>query len=210
MADTTEFFPPGSLDPRPDLHSFRDRWFSSHLVALRERPLYPPAVDRPRTYRFLHLPTFTHPTAVTMTDTGNWRVTRRLTNGRGGYEPGHLVAHHERELTARETRQFNRLMDRVGFWEMPQFDNRFGLDGTECVVEGVRDGRYRLIVRWSPDGTAFADLVEFLLGLLPPPASPEPPQKDIRSFAELQARLEQAGGVAPLVPFRAIPREGSS
>ena len=87
-----EFFPPGVLDESPYLHAFRDTWYVPHLLAMQEQPLYPPDPNQLTTYRLLHLPTFTHPTVVRVTDADGWRVVRKQTDGRGGYERGRLVA----------------------------------------------------------------------------------------------------------------------
>src|SRR5262249_14163752 len=190
-----KYFPPGSLDPRPGLHAFRVSWYTSHLVSMGEGPLYPPAPDGPPTYRFLDLPSFSEPTVVRLVEAdGFWRAVCKRTDGQGGYSPGKLVGNGERELSRAEAKQLSRLLERVGVWEMPSFGEGFGKDGTRCVLEGVQAGRYHVVDRWSPCGTPYAELVEFLLGLsrgLCDP-SPEPPTS-FRSFAELATSM----GVQP-------------
>jgi hypothetical protein len=193
-----EFFPTNALNPRPDLHAFRDQWYVSHLLAMEERPLYPPAPDQPVVYRLLFLPTFQHPAVVRLVEAGRvWRAVYKRSTGRGGYFPGQLAGTAERELSPAEAKQFVGLLDRIDFWDMPPSEDTAGLDGSQAVLEGARDSGYHVVDRWSPRGTPYAELVEFLLGLCRGVGEPAPePPKYLGSFAELAER------------FRVQPSEG--
>jgi hypothetical protein len=163
---------------------------------MAEAPLYPPAADRAPTYRLLHLSTFRQPSLVRLTEaSGVWRALCKRTDGHGGYGAGKLVGTAECELSRPQAKQLGRLLERVGFWEMPSFEECQGLDGTQCILEGVRGGVYHVVDRWSPHGTPYAELVEFLLelcrGVGEPP--PEPP-KYVGSFAELAERFQAPPG----------------
>src|SRR5262245_22610789 len=93
------YFPPGALDPRPDLHASLASWYSSFLRGMSEVPLHPPAPDSPTTYRFLHLPSFTHPSVVRVTEGGGvWQVSGKLTDGQGGFSVGNVVFDSRRAL----------------------------------------------------------------------------------------------------------------
>ncbi|WP_439621472.1 hypothetical protein [Gemmata sp.] len=155
----------------------------------RERPLYPPAPDQPPVYRLLFLPTFTRPALVRVTNAGGWRLVRKHTNGRGGYEPGRLASEAERELTPGEAKRLTKQIERASFWDMPSSERADGLDGWRCVVEGARDGRYHVADRWSPRRTPFAELAEFLLGLSGAVPREARPAKFLGSFAELAERM---------------------
>jgi hypothetical protein len=161
-----EFFPPGALADQPELHTFRARWYAPHLLSMQERPLYPLGADEPEVYRLLFLPTFHEPVVVRLSEVeGAWRAVCKRSDGRGGYGPGRLTTETERDLSAAQANQFRRLLDRAGFWEMPSWEDSAGLDGSQAVLEGVRPGRYHVVDRWSPHGTPYARLVEFLLKL---------------------------------------------
>jgi hypothetical protein len=194
-----EFFPPGALDNNPNIHALRDRWYVSQLLAMKELPLFPPAVDHALVYRLLFLPTFRQPSLVRLTETsGGWRAVCKRSDGRGGYSPGQLAGEMERELSQAEAKRFGRLLDRVTFWKMPSFVECAGLDGSQAVLEGMRAGGYHVVDRWSPMGTPYAELVEFLLGLCRGMGdAPPEPLKYLSSFAELEERL------------RSDPAEGS-
>jgi hypothetical protein len=183
------FFPTNSLAAQPERHESRVAWYAPFLVVMKEGPLYPPAVDRPPTYRLLHLPTFKHPSVVYLAEvSGAWHAVCKRNDGRGGYSPGRLVATSERDLTRAESKQLGRLLNRVGFWDMPSYEECYGLDGTQCVLEGVLAGRYHVVDRWSPHGTPYARLIEFLLGLCPV-FDDSPPPKYLNSFAELEQHM---------------------
>ena len=186
-----EFFPANSLDPRPDLHTFLDRWYVSHLLAMEEKPLSPPAAEEPDVYRLLFLPTFNPPAVVRLTDAeGVWQAVFKRSDGLGGYAPGRLASESARPLPPKQAAEFGRLLERAGFWEMPSSEDSAGLDGSQAVLEGVCASRYHVVDRWSPHGTPYAELVEFLLGLCRGVGEPAPdPPKYVGSFAELAERF---------------------
>jgi hypothetical protein len=193
-----QFFPANALDDRPDLHAFRDRWYVSHLLAMEERPLYPPGNDQPPVYWLLFLPSFRQPAVVRLTEAGGtWQALCKRSDGRGGYSPGRLAGTAERELSRAEAKQFARLLDQVGFWTMPSSEDSAGRDGSQAVLDGARAGEYHVVDRWSPHGTPYADLVEFLLGRCRGVGEPAPaPPKYVGSFAELAERF----GLRPSSP----------
>jgi hypothetical protein len=187
------YFPVGSLDQRVDLHEFRERWYSSHLAAMQEPPLFPPASTSPLTFRLLDLPTWQRPVVVRLTDRdGEWVVVWKRSTGRGGYEPGQLSDMAERVLTMVESKRLAQLLDRVQFWKMTHDDEGHGLDGWQAVLEGVFGDTYHVIDRWSPQSTPFAELAGFLLDLFRTSvAPPAVPPKYARSFAELAERYRE-------------------
>jgi hypothetical protein len=161
-----EVFPQNSLEDRPDGHAFRVNWYVPQLVSMQEQPLHPPVADRPTVYRLLFLPTFERPVMVRLTEAERtWRVVCKRSDGRGGYGPGPLLSEEERDLSPAEAKQFGTLLSGAAFWDMPSFDKTAGLDGSQAVLEGVSEGRYHVVDRWSPRGTPYAKLVEFLLKL---------------------------------------------
>lgn len=159
-----EFFPPNTLSDDSDRHAFRVSWYVPHLLSMQEGPLHPQVAERPVIYRLLFLPTFDCPVVVRLTEgDGVWRAVCKRSDGRGGYDPGPLISENERDLSPAEARRFVRLLDEAAFWEMPSFEKSAGLDGSQAVLEGVREGRYHVVDRWSPRGNPYAKLVEFLL-----------------------------------------------
>lgn len=136
---------------------------------MRQRPLYRHTLDRPETYRYLFLPTWTPPILVTLVkDDGDWSMTCTTTNGRGGFEAGKTCSQFQRVLNAAESTQLQSHIHGVDFWNMPSWfvdEERDVCDGDEHVLEGVRDGRYHVVNRGDPEETEFGRLAKFLLKL---------------------------------------------
>jgi len=42
-------------------------------------------------------------------------------------------------------------LEQAHFWTTPPELQQTGLDGAEWIMEGVKDGKYRAVVRWCPD-----------------------------------------------------------
>ena len=190
-----DFFPPNSLHDRPDMHEFRNCWYVSHLLAFREQPLYPPTADQAVVYRLLHIPTFQRPAVVRLSDIGGaWQVVFKRSDGRMGYA-GPLLGEVKRDLSWPQGKEFSRLLGRIGFWEMAPSSGSFGLDGSRAILEGVRPGEYHLVDRWSPQGTPYAELVDFMLGLCEGVGdAPAKPSETIGSFEELAKRFRPESG----------------
>lgn len=166
-------------------------WYISSLAALGEKPLETSTPDHPPTYR-LHTIWSYQPFIVRLTEVdGDWQLFCKCAEARASTRPLRLVGTTERELSVTEGGRFVSLVEEAGFWKMPAFDGGLGFDGLLLVLEGVRAGRHHAVCRWSPRHNPFAELVGFLTGLLPVAPEPPPPApKYLRSFAELEHRLQ--------------------
>jgi hypothetical protein len=147
-----QYFPPGVLDPKPDSEAFTIGWYSKTLQALKEPSLWE--------YRFLWLRSFDEPIAVRLivTDRGG-RLVSKMTSGKGGYGPGHLILHRE-SLLSQQVPVFLDAIQELHFWDLPtrkpeviRADGSIetGVDGARWIIEGVKHGRYHVVDRWSPD-----------------------------------------------------------
>jgi hypothetical protein len=147
-----QFFPKSSLDRKGD--NFRANWYSTQLRALREPSLLHLA-GKPlsQSYRFLWLRTFNHPVAVRIDikPDGTATLAIKVASGAGGYAPGTLIENTTRALSNTEVNRFLALVDRVNFWSAPNpVDDQTGTDGSQWIIEGVRDGKYHVVDRWMP------------------------------------------------------------
>jgi hypothetical protein len=159
------FFPPDSLGARPDLHGFVAGWFASYLIALEERPLYPPPAEIGPTFRCLCLPTWDRPSAVRIERRAlTWWLTGQQADGDGGFEIGRVDRRVARLLSNTEAIRVADLLPLLRFWELPPFIDDTGCDGTTWVLEGVDGGRYHVAHRWCPGrGDPFGDFGRLLL-----------------------------------------------
>lgn len=151
----TRYFPPGMYD------QFVSEWYTKQLKALEEPSLWELSkTSGTQAYRFLWLRTFHHPVAIRLeiNSDGTSRVTSKMASGAGGYDPGKLIQNDVATLTKERTDWFLEIIENNSFWKLPARDEtRMGCDGAQWIVEGVRDGSYHLVDRWSPrDGQVHA------------------------------------------------------
>jgi len=160
------YFPQDSLDETAVSSRSREQWYSEHLRALKEPSLWDSSKSQKlQTYRFLWLRTFDRPISVRLDvqQDGTSLLTTKITNGQGGYKPGKLVVNKSRKLTKDQTTWFLERMEEVSFWKLASFEKPYeigpngekvdliGVDGAEWIVEGVKDGKYHVVDRWSPE-----------------------------------------------------------
>ena len=75
-----------------------------------------------------------------------------MASGAGGYDPGKLIQDDVATLTKERTDWFLQVIEANSFWKLPSRDEtRMGCDGAQWIVEGVKDGNYHIVDRWSPE-----------------------------------------------------------
>jgi hypothetical protein len=140
--------PPSKADCFPaeaGVNEFTTEWFCKQLAAADEGFL-----SRDPSYRFAYIPTFNATrVVVAFMDSGKPTVVGKVLSGQGGYDPGRVVHTTRRILTTDEWNLLEQRLENAGLWEPPDKDDR-GLDGAEWVLEGRRQGHYRLHDVWSP------------------------------------------------------------
>ncbi|GGH02325.1 hypothetical protein [Silvibacterium dinghuense] len=155
----TRMFPAGALDTRNDLDVFRNQWYSRALQALHEPSLSSEAKDqRVESYRFLWLRSFNHPVSVRIyrNDKKQWMLTLKIASGAGGYPPGVLIDEETCGVKDVDMQAFLTRVNKTGFWTAPNpVNDQKGTDGSQWIIEGVKDGKYHVVDRWYPkDGVA--------------------------------------------------------
>ena len=160
------YFPGGVFSGNERRDEFRVRWYTEHLAAMGEPSLYFAYDPTGESYRFLWLRSFHHPVAVRVWSSGDehFLVVKQL-DGAGGYAPGRLSVNRTRPLSKDEWDEFVRLLDGICYWQLPTEDSRLGNDGAQWILEGVKDGRYHIVDRWSPDGGDYRAACLYLLKL---------------------------------------------
>lgn len=157
-----KYFPEEAAGGDPRLDKFVD-WYSVQLTALKEPSLLEMAnTPSSESYRFLWLRTFHHPIAIRLDvkADGSSVLTTKITSGEGGYESGVLTVNTSRNLTQEQTQNIVKKIEEALFWSMPILDdgNTIGVDGAEWIVEGVKNGKYHVVTRWSPESGAIREL----------------------------------------------------
>lgn len=116
-------------------------------------------------YRLLWVPTFGHPILIRIdikTD-GKAELHIQSWSGQGGYEWGKPQITKMRELAPDEEADLFMTLADIGFWTLPatvENTNYIVLDGTEWIMEGVRDGKCHAIARYSsPLTSVFSQVI---------------------------------------------------
>lgn len=156
-----DFFPKGYLDDRLLVHNTLACWYGCSLRAMAE-PSLQAAKNPPGTqaYRFLWLRTWDPPVAVRLSvaKEGTGTLAVRITNGRGGAYPGALANEESRRLSKAEVDGWLAKLAAANFWMLPSFQREPGEGGAQWLVEGLKDGQYHLVDRWSPPEGPIRDL----------------------------------------------------
>jgi hypothetical protein len=156
-----QFFPAGILGKNQKEDEFRNQWYSKQLRALREPSLWETSKRdvMVEEYRFLYLRSFHHPISVRLLLAPNKTATlfSKETNGKSG-EPGRLIRNRKTHLTKLQTQAFMDAPTDLRFWDLPTLleekdSNVVNLDGAQWIFEGIKEGRYHIVDRWSPDRT---------------------------------------------------------
>jgi hypothetical protein len=65
-------------------------------------------------------------------------------------KPGALLLHDKREVTSDEWNGVLQAVDQAAFWNMPIQKWVGGTDGSYWIIEGLKDGKYHMVVKFSP------------------------------------------------------------
>lgn len=163
------YFPSGAFYPKLEQEKYIMEWYTKHLKAMGESSLFLQSDSPTETYRFLWLRSFHHPVAVRVWGSGDVHfINVKQMDGQGGYQPGKLIIDHTRPLTNAEWDHFLSLLDQSCYWQLrPEIDDS-GLDGAQWILEGVKEGRYHVVDRWTPQIGDFREACLYLLKLSNP------------------------------------------
>jgi hypothetical protein len=160
-----DYFPAGNLDETPQSSQFKEQWYSEQLRALKEPSLWRLSkTQKTQTYRFLWLRSFHHPISVRLdvAEDGAAVVTTKITSGQASDESRKLLVNKSHSLTKEQTASFLDGINEAGFWDLATYEREVvgpdgkkivevHVDGAEWILEGVKDGKYKIADRWSPE-----------------------------------------------------------
>jgi len=149
------YFSEKALSDDPWSDHFKAVWYSQELGCLKEPSLLDLSKDESReVYRFLWVRSFDHPVAIRLEvradETG--MLTTKVANGEAGFLKTitHLIEDISRPLTREQTHAFLAQVKRSQFWLLPSSVNdQTGTDGAQWIIEGVKNGKYHVVDRWS-------------------------------------------------------------
>lgn len=145
----------------------RNRWYGGVLRGMREPSLVDTKDENVETYRFLWLRSFHRPASIRINRIGYFiEIFAVELDGGDGFEPGYKRVTGKYSVTPDQWCEFINRLEASQFWNLETVDrSRFGHDGARWVLEGVKDGRYHIVDRWSPDQGNYREACLYLLNL---------------------------------------------
>jgi hypothetical protein len=102
-------------------------------------------------YRLMILPTWGNPIAIRVQRNADlYALASRRVDGQAGYKVGSLVESKDVALSAEDSKALADLIQDLRFFQMSTIDSAHGVYGERWILEGVSQGKYHLILRWSP------------------------------------------------------------
>ncbi len=149
------YFPMASSDIARDengkINAFSNQWYSKHLYTMHEPVLYT-LVDSLGTYRFTHWGTWSRPYMMRVTlDDSLVVITKKVTNGLGGYNEGQLTYNISKHLKLSDWTELKSKLNKLAYWDMQTHGGTLGNDGSRWILEGYNNGQYHVVTRWTPD-----------------------------------------------------------
>lgn len=167
---TSNYFPKGAFSKVKKVDEFENNWFSTDLKIMEEPSLYQWSRDE-SVFRLLYLPAlFRYQVSLRVilnikSNTG--MLYYKCIDEEHGF-PGKLIETRTIELNADKIKHLTDVLKEKEFSSLPTYTDEHGLDGSDWVIEGVENHKYKLIVRWLPEetdttvyviGQAFIDLI---------------------------------------------------
>jgi hypothetical protein len=143
-------------------NSFERVWYHGQLATCQEPSLYENRLSGDTIYRFSWIPSFHHTICarLTLKDDGTGTLELKQLSGAGGYNPGHLASSQTIVARKDEVQSVLVLIGNLNFWHRAdgEINNQSGTDGSEWVLEGISDGKYRIVEMWSPSSGPLVDV----------------------------------------------------
>jgi hypothetical protein len=149
----------------PDVPADVETQWAPFLAAAGERPL---AVDPARRlYRLTYRPSWRPPIVVIAELRAGLASLRvKVLDGQGAVRPGRLAREYSRRLASAEWEKLSEAL-KAGFWAQgtaQQRDPRT-VDGSACMIEGIRWGEYHVAVGLNPVSNPFRAACRAVLDL---------------------------------------------
>jgi hypothetical protein len=167
------YFPKGTFLPDKVRESGLVKSYSRVLAAMHEPSLPSMVSSEVETYRFTWLRAFHPPVVVRVWKSGSERcLSIKKLDGTGEYGDGETVYpkgfqfNATRPLREVEWDTFKEQLNLGHFWSMPTVDDGpMAFDGAFWVMEGVKDDKYHVVDRQSPDSGPYREMCHSLLRL---------------------------------------------
>jgi hypothetical protein len=153
----TDIYFPKNVFGNPSLDAFNAQFYSAHLKFLHEPSLLLESKDRgAQSYRFLWLRTFHHAVVIrleVLNDGTGTLITKMSSGGAGfGMPDRKIIEDISRPVSRAEVQSILKVLNEKHFMAIPSYvsHDQTGYDGSAWVLEGIKDGKYHVISRWTP------------------------------------------------------------
>ncbi len=156
---SAKFFP---IDNKNGIDLLEEARYAKVLRAMEEQPLHT-GTTKGTVYRLTILPSWGNPVTIRLNVIeGKATIEGKRLDGQGGYELGKLIEKGLAPVSAETLATFEQLFATLNFEKQATRDPTVGFDGSTYVLEQVAEGRYHVIVRWTPtSNTSKRGLTEF-------------------------------------------------
>lgn len=160
------YFPSNSWNNYKTQDDFINDWYGKYLQAMKEKSLLDAENKNTEIYRFLWLRAFHHPISVRIEkNNGEVKLFMVELDGAGGYDPGKIYTNKFFLLSDENFCEFLNKLEKTEYWGMETTQSDGGLDGARWILEGVKNNRYHIVDRWTPENGKYRDACIFLLKL---------------------------------------------
>jgi hypothetical protein len=159
------FFPPSSFEHDPSVNDLIAELHTDLLVAFDEPALSSGNFVAGKIFRFVRFNGWIGSVSI-IPNGGTANLAAKELDYSGSHPPPHgAYKKSSRDLTDAEWQRFRKLFDRTDFWNLPSANDQIGLDGCRWTCEACEPGAYHFVHQWSPDGSAFATLCNYVMRL---------------------------------------------
>ncbi len=152
-----------SYFPKNKMDESRAKWYSKQLRKMYEPILYIITNKKIELYRFTRLNNHhTMTIRVYQLEKKRFLIAKKLS--RTGKHRSEEQTHNIRcQLTKKEWQTILEHVKKSSFWSLASRKVDVGLDGAQWIMEGVKNGKYHVVDRWSPDKGSYRDFCDYLL-----------------------------------------------
>lgn len=144
--------------------TFVVKWYSDVLFAMREPLLFNKKMNK-EIYRFTWLRSFHNPIVITIVNTQNQSFNLFWKEFEGEHRNGKNIVNKSKQISRLEWITFRLKLSKSHFWTMGAGRIPGGLDGSEWILEGADDTKYKVATVWSPKGGDYYKACMYLLSL---------------------------------------------
>ena len=156
------FFPLKKENTKEEINKKLDvstnEWYSKHLHSLKEPILYKRINLKDEIYRYTNLGTWDNPYSIRVEKKDSMVIIiKKRTNGQGGYKSGRLIENKSKYISLNKWNRLTKEIESVDFWNIQTHKDNYIDDGTQWILEGVKEGEYHFVARNSPDSEIFSN-----------------------------------------------------